>query len=340
MKIQIKKYKSLVALFWVILYCQFLFQALPQTSVTEALLFPLFLLVTAYPFTMYLSKNLLNKAMKSRKWKAFIIQLIIFSIIVGGIFLFYLFLFNWFTKVGISEPTDYFNIEDYPWYFFTIFLSAGVLINVCFCCLQFYYAHYYLEKEHLESQLQVLKGQINPHFMFNVLNHINYYVEKKDDLASPLLLKYADILRYQLYSGKKDEVSIREEIQFLKDFVDIEKIRWEDKLDITCVWNMEDENRRVPPLLFIPLVENAFKHVYRGANSKGYINIIFEQHKRNICLEVENSKKTMQTNIIGENSGIGLDNLKNRLDILYNHNYKLSIKETETTYYSKLEISL
>ena len=339
MKKYLKKNGGLIFLFCVILYLMFLFQLLPQTSAIEACLFPLFFLGTSYPFAMYLSRNLLQKALKEKNMKPFFVQFVIFSGIVGIIFLSYIFVFRWFEEAGYLPSTHYFDLSDYPWYFFSIFISGGVLINLCFCGLQFYFAHNFLEKEHLESQLQILKGQINPHFMFNVLNHINYYVERKDDIASPLLLKYADILRYQLYSGKKDEVNLHEEIQFLKDFIDIEKIRWQDNLNISCSWEIEDKNKRIPPLLLIPLVENAFKHVYRGDDNKGYIKINFKQDRKAIFLEVENSRKILLVKD-NENSGIGLNNLKNRLDILYGKKYKLSVNETETTYYSSLLVCI
>jgi LytS/YehU family sensor histidine kinase len=165
---------------------------------------------------------------------------------------------------------------------------------MAFCGMRFYYEHNKLEKTLLESQLHTLQSQINPHFMFNVLNHIHYYVAKKDDLATTLLLKYSEILRYQLYSGKKETVSLEEEVQFLKNFIDIERIRWEDKINISCSWCIEDSTKRLPSLILIPLIENAFKHVSKGLKEKGYINILLEQKEDRVYLEVENSKLDSQ----------------------------------------------
>ena len=164
-----------------------------------------------------------------------------------------------------------------------------------------------MEKAHLEFQLHSLQTQINPHFMFNVLNHIHYFVKQKDDMASVLLLNYSDILRYQLYSSKKETVSMKEEVLFLKKFVDIEKIRWEDKIEINCIWEIENPEKEISPLSLIPLIENAFKHVSRCSNRKGYINIVLRQKADMINLEVENSKSVNQMQKKTD-SGLGLVN--------------------------------
>ena len=331
MKIRLNKHNVLNILFWGILYLIFLFQMLPQTSLIEAFVFPFVLLGTSYPFTTYLGMRLLPNAIKNKQMGKFVLQFIIYSFIFGAIFLSYLLIFTQLEKNGYFPPSYYFDIQGYPFYFFTVFFSGGLLINLCFCGLGFYYQHNELEKEHLKSQLQTLKGQINPHFMFNVLNHINYYVEKKDDLASPLLLKYADILRYQLYSGKEDTVTLEEEIQFLKNFIDIENIRWEGRLNVNCSWTASNTSVRVPPLLFIPLIENAFKHVHKPYDAKGYIDIDFKQENKRLYLQVRNSKRDKPASI-KESSGLGLSNLRNRLNILYNHTYDLSVNESDSIY--------
>lgn len=340
MKKAIKKYNQLVILFWIVLYMVFLLQLLPQTSIVEAFLFPLCFIALSYPFTMYLIKKLLPKAIKSKRMKLFTIQFILFSIIVGFVFLFCIWIFIKLEQKSIFPSSLYFEVVEYPYYFFTVYLSSGILINLCFCGLAFFHEHSKLDKEHLKSQLQILKGQINPHFMFNVLNHINYFVEKKDDLASPLLLKYAEILRYQLYNGEKDDVSLEEEVQFLKSFIDIENIRWDDKLMVSSSWNIVDKSKRIPPLLLIPLVENAFKHVSRNNKEKGHILIEFEQTDEFIRMKVENSKRNNLTPKKDNNLGLGLNNLINRLNLLFGNKYQLNIDESEFIYCSILTIKL
>lgn len=101
--------------------------------------------------------------------------------------------------------------------------------------------------------------------MFNVLNHIYYYVEKKDDLATTLLLKYTDVLRYQLYSGKKEYVCIEEEVGFLKKFIDIEKIRWEDKLDVNSSWTIQNLQTEFPPFITYSIDKKTLLNTFLGA---------------------------------------------------------------------------
>lgn len=222
-------------------------------------------------------------------------------------------------------------------------LPITILVNLGFCGLKSYYEraklyeqHLLLQKANVENQLQALQAQINPHFMFNVLNHIHMLMQNDTDLASFLLIKYSEILRYQLYSIKKEYVSLEQEIQFLNDYIDVEKYRWKNTLAVSCLWKVTNRKRELPPLLLISFVENAFKHVSRGNAHTGYINIHFEEED-SICLEVENSRSAAN-NEKKEGSGLGLNNIKKRLDILYGDNYSLSINKTETVYHTKLVI--
>lgn len=328
-------------LLWVVLYLVFLFQLLPQSSVIEAFLFPALFVISAYPLTMHLSRNLLTKAIMSKKMKVFVLQFILYSVIVGVIFFVYLLLFSYIESIGILPISEYFNILNLPFYYLSVFFSAGVLINLCFCGLGFYSAHLKLEKNHLEAQLQSLQAQITPHFMFNVLNHVNVLIRIEPELASSLLVQYTNILRYQLYNGKKEFVSIKQEVDFLKDFIDIEKVRWKNNLEVNCSWDIVDDNTTLSPLLLITFVENAFKHVSRSKTEKGYVNIDLKQKKGELTLFVENSKYAdIPTTENKDVSGIGLENIKKRLEILYPNKYDLRISKTDAVYSTSLSIKL
>lgn len=126
------------------------------------------------------------------------------SVFHFGIYINFCFwIFRYFEQTDVFQPSNLISTDDTLLSDFVDQLLTAFVVNIAFCGMRFYYEHNKLEKIHLESQLHTLQAQINPHFMFNVLNHIYYYVEKKDDLATTLLLKYTDILRYQLYSGKR-----------------------------------------------------------------------------------------------------------------------------------------
>ena len=223
---------------------------------------------------------------------------------------------------------------------FLFSIPSVLVILFGFCGLRFSYEHINLKKAHLENQLQVLQSQINPHFMLNVLNHIHTLMQTDVNMASSLLLQYSDMLRFQLYKGKGEKVELQEEIHFLQDFIEIEKIRWGKKIKVTADWKADCMSIKIPPLLLITFVENAFKYASRTLSEQGVVTISFQQQGTAISFVVENSKSIapMYDKPKDRATGIGLENVRQRLNILYGENYQLNIQETKDTYYSKLEI--
>lgn len=311
---------------------------MPQTSLVEAIIYPALVLLCCYPLTTYLTKKLLPKRMREKRLGLFFVEFFILSIVSGLIYFLWSLVFYGLEKQGVFPPSDLFMVDS-PAYYIPTFLTAGLLINMIIGGLRFYEETLKLQQQLYESQLYAMKAQITPHFMFNVLNHIHYYVETKDELATTLLLKYSDVLRYQLYSTKNEAVHLQDEIQFVRDFVEIEKIRWEDKLDVNCVWEITDPKLEIPPLILITLIENAFKHVSRNSEDKGFVNILFRQSDADIYMEVENSK-TPTSNSKKTASGFGLENLKNRLNLSHYGKYSLQIHESDNVYESTLKITL
>lgn len=307
--------------------------------IVERLLSCLCFVIMSILVSISFSKTLFKKTVRSKKTAPFILKFVLMTLCLA---------------VGYQLMNKVFCFAEYKGLFnSTYFLDNNISFlqalgesipgimsaNIIFCVILLYYEYSQLQNANLEFQLKILHAQINPHFMFNVLNYLHVLMQKDTDLASDLLLKYSDVLRYQLYSGKRDVVKLDQEIQFLKDFIDVEKFRWEDKLDVNCSWIIENPHMDIPPLLLIPFIENAFKHVSRSTFNKGFINIAFEQKGCMVYLEVENSKsdKPVKKNT---STGIGLKNIKARLDLLYGQYYSLIIKETESVYLSKLKIHL
>lgn len=334
----LKNYDRFVWLCWGMLYLTQVLQFLPQASLSESLVFPAVLLAGCYPIATYLSKKLLHKAMLQKRMKMFIRQFIALSAVSGAVCFAWSLLFYQLEQIGVFRPSDLLTVPNPLYYFPTLFVS-GFLINILFCGLRFYEENLIFQKQLNESQLYALKAQINPHFMFNVLNHLHYYVESGNKMASVLLLKYSDMLRYQLYSGKKETVTLEEEIRFLQNYIEIERMRWEDKVEVECSWEMENPQLDFLPLILITPVENAFKHVSHSQEQKGYVRISLRQNTGTVRLEVENSKPAVP-NITKPDSGLGLENLRKRLDIAYHGRYSLIINETDSTYNSLLTIKL
>lgn len=286
--------------------------------------------------SLLFSRTLFQKTIQNKKTLPLVVK---FILMTGCMVIALALLFKFFRileMVGIFPSTYFIDARDFlkqgVWEIFPSIISA----NLIFCVILLYYEYSLLQQSNLESQLKILHAQVNPHFMFNVLNYLHVLMQKDTELASTLLLKYSDTLRYQLYSGKNESAKLGQEVQFLKDFIDVEKFRWEDKLDVHCTWQIENANMDIPPLLFIPFIENAFKHVSRSETNKGYIRINFVQKGHFITLEVENSRSA--TAVKKKSDGIGLQNVKARLNIHFGRRYNLSIKETDERYLSVLKI--
>jgi len=334
----LKNYDRFVILIWIFLTIVFGFRYIPDSSIVEGGLLALCVMSCVYPFTTYLSKNLLQKAMRQKKMLLFVGQFFLVSAISAIFIPAILYGFLYLEESGIFPPSELLLGRSVFGIMYINALLVALFVNFGFCGLRFYEENMKLHEALVQSQLQILHQQINPHFMFNVLNHINILMLEDVDLASSLLIKYSKILRHQLNSEKNRKVSIEQEVQFLKDFIDIEKVRWGNELTINCSWKVEDNDKEFPPLLLITFIENAFKHVSRGI-SEAYVKINFEQTAKSVCLEIENSKSNIQQEKDSV-SGLGLDNIRKRLDILYANDYSLTIKDSETTYYTKLVIKI
>ncbi len=190
-----------------------------------------------------------------------------------------------------------------------------------------------LENENLKTELNYLKSQMNPHFLFNTLNNI--YVQTKIDhnSASQTILKLSDLLRYQLYDCSKDRVKMASEIDYLKNYLELERIR-KSKLAIEFNLQGNVNGLTIPPFLFIAFIENAIKHGNTGANA--YIRIELIIDGKQIVFRVENSVHE-SFKCVSE-GGLGLSNVKRRLELLFPDKHKLEIKEDKKTY--KIELNL
>ncbi|WP_051697603.1 sensor histidine kinase [Prevotella sp. 10(H)] len=334
-----RNYLYYYILLWVMLASLFFFQYINQVSWTESIIFSVILFTPTAVVTNYLSNNLLPKAVQNRNMKRFVFQFIIISLL-QAFFHFIMFItFEKLEQMGVFEQSELMRTHFHPIIEYVMSVPAVVTINIGFCGIRFYFEHTQLQEVHLKTQLQVLQQQINPHFMFNVLNHIYILMQKDVNKSSELLVKYSEILRYQLYNGKEELVPLGQEIQFLKDVIAVEKMRWGDELKVREFWDIEDQERKIQPLLLISFVENAFKHVSRSISETGYINILLRQKGNDLRIEVENSKSVRQPKK-NKSSGMGLTNIKERLGILYPHKHKLLIEESEMIYIIRLNITL
>jgi len=194
-----------------------------------------------------------------------------------------------------------------------------------------------LEQANTNAELEQLKNQINPHFLFNMLNNANVLTKKDPEKASQVLMKLSDLLRYQLYDSAREKVFLTSDIRFLEDFLNLEKVR-RDNFDFLISKEGSLNGVQIPPLLFISFVENAVKHNNDSANSS-FVNLFFEVDNDRLIFKCVNSKPVMKA-VKSVSGGLGLVNIKRRLELLFPLSHDLKIEDTTDTYSVTLTIKL
>ena len=189
-----------------------------------------------------------------------------------------------------------------------------------------------LQKERSEAELQALRAQINPHFLFNSLNSIYAMVLKHSDKAPETILKLSAILRYILYETRKEQVELSTELDHMRDYISLQMIRSGPQAKIMVNIIGDPKSRKIAPLLFLPLIENSFKHGIKGETGPVFVLLEWTIEDVSIRFVTENNKGYTEM-IPGENQhGIGLENLKKRLILSYPGKHRFEITETENSY--------
>jgi len=195
-----------------------------------------------------------------------------------------------------------------------------------------------LEKEHLKSELAFLQNQISPHFFMNTLNNIHAQIDIDTKEAQSSIVTLSKMMRYLLYESDQGKTSLKKEIEFLRSYVDLMKLRVDESVKIDLEVDVLEEDFKIHPFLFISFVENAFKHGI-SYNKKSFIKIELKQTIDSIEFICVNSL-SIQNKITNPYSGVGLENIKKRLNLLYNNKYKLEINELESEFKVLLKIPL
>jgi len=194
-----------------------------------------------------------------------------------------------------------------------------------------------LKNEKAKTELMHLKSQVNPHFFFNMLNNLYGLVGKDSKKAQELILKLSDMMRYSIYDGEKDTVLLSEEVTYLENYIELHKMRYHKAIDVQFNMDIKDNDYEINPLLFIILLENAFKHGVENLREHAFVRINLEAHNNIINFEIENNFEASEEN---HEPGIGLKNLKRRLELVYPKNHNLTISKTNNIYNAKLNITL
>ena len=228
-----------------------------------------------------------------------------------------------------------------PAYIINALEQSNLVICVALS-LKFFKMWYEKRQAALQSELNFLKMQIHPHFLFNTLNNLYSLTLQQSPRSPDIVLGLSNILRYMLYECDAGTVPLQRDIDILQNYVKLEQLRYEDRLDFTFSITGRPDAYRIPPLLMLPLVENAFKHGASETVDTPWINIGLQVNDHKLTFKVANSKPVSMPGQAEKNIGsIGLKNVKQRLDLLFHRNYSLLLfDEEEEVFVAILEINL
>jgi LytS/YehU family sensor histidine kinase len=188
-----------------------------------------------------------------------------------------------------------------------------------------------------EAELELLKGQIHPHFLFNTLNNLYSLSIQNSEKTSEVIIKVSDLLNYIIYDCRSEKVSLEKELDFINSYIELEKLRYDESLKLSISISGDYKNKYIAPMILHSFIENSFKHGASKTTENSWIDIFLNVNDECITFKVANNKAT-DSGI--SNAGIGIVNVKKRLMLLYPDLHKLEINETENTYSVFLEISL
>ena len=196
-----------------------------------------------------------------------------------------------------------------------------------------------LQKENTEAQLQLLKAQVHPHFLFNTLNNIYSYTQSNSPVASKMISRLSDLLRYVLYEASQSEVPLQKELRMLKDYIDLERVRYDDRLDLDIQISEEIGDYKIAPLLLLPLVENCFKHGTSQMIDQPWISLHLDMKGNRFYMRLLNGKQRKLASM-DDPRGIGIMNVRKRLELVYPGRHELAIKNEEDVFIVNLSIDL
>ncbi len=191
-----------------------------------------------------------------------------------------------------------------------------------------------------EAELKLLRSQIHPHFLFNTLNNLYGLTLEKSDLAPELVLKLSNLMDYMLYKCNKSSVNLKQELEYLSNYVEIERIRYDDKIKFEFLIEGQSEQLQIAPMLLLAFFENAFKHGVSKSISNPFVQIHIQIEEHTLKLNLTNSKNESDQKKENYTKGIGLKNVKKRLQLLYPNKHNLEISSKAHTFEIDLKLNL
>jgi len=275
---------------------------------------------------------------KYKQFAAWLVVLTIADIIISQNIQYYCY------YIHLPKPASWFAIS---WENAIDFMAMGppitclIFISIKMC------KTWYIKQEEKQmllfanaaAEIKLLKAQVHPHFLFNTLNNIYSFALEKSPKARELVLQLSDMLKYMINDCGNEVVPLEKELKMLNDYIGLEKVRYGKRLKTGIQVNGDYKNKSIAPLLMIPFIENSFKHGASQMLANPWIKLDISISENDLVLEVSNSRPSQATSVNKKN-GIGLQNVKKRLQLLYHSEYELNINSTAETYFVHLKIPL
>ncbi len=332
--------KLLHALFWMAFFAVWVLLRIDDYPAREATLWAGLLKVVTLAGAVYFTNYvLIPRLLYRQRYAAFFAAFIILIGSTGWLVIQLLNLVLAPYKAQISQmPNTSWNSQVYDVYI-PLFFMVGAITGV-----QFYIDR--LKTQHrlqsalragAEQELQYLKAQINPHALFNSLNAVYFLIDKENKQARDMLMQFANLLRYQLYDSNTDTIPIEKETQYVANYIAIQQLRHNEHCEVSFYCDPAIHHFTIAPLLLIPFVENAFKHVSAHVHAPNQVSIALKRIGHYLRLQTYNTRD-QRPPLDPQRNGIGLANVKRRLELLYPERHSLQIQETEQDFHVTLDI--
>ncbi|SRX55579.1 sensor histidine kinase [Aequorivita sp. CIP111184] len=316
-------------------YSLSVWEAFKMSSIAETVILLAIKLPMVYIMFHFLSKYTVEKPNRFKLIFSLSTVLILFSILAQFIIV-YLFLPTIYKNVDVAETFAFQGIINS--FMDKVFIAClAIALKQMSNSQRLREREGLLVKEKLKTELNLLKSQINPHFLFNTLNNIYSLARKKSDKTPEVVLKLSKLLRFVMYETQHQYIPIKKELDFLKDYIELHKIRYNERLRIDFNYEVDDLSTQIMPHILTPFVENAFKHGASQSTEATLISIELKIYQNQLNYKVENSFEP--THLDNEENGIGLRNLQRQLELMYK-NFSMETKNKNQRFIAELSVNL
>lgn len=323
-------------IFWVLVFFMMLMAGPESTSTMEVL--RKLINLAFYMLVVYINLGyLVPRFLSQKNFMTYVLLLLAMVAVVTPIKVMLLYI----TYVEV-DPRE-FLIMNQQYIFLLLFLIAGgsTVIKIISDWQRHQRDRKELETQQMQSEIRFLKSQINPHFLFNTLNSLYALTLKKSDSAPEMVIKLSEMMRYMLYECNERRVPLMKEVNYIQNYLDMERLRHAGQPDIDFKVEGQITDQQIAPLIFIPFLENSFKHGLDHQLQDGYVHVIMKVLGQKLLLRIHNSKPNSPPKPAEKQSGgIGLANVRRRLQLLYPNQYNLDIHENEKEHIVELSLDL